>query len=122
MTSGSRQPSDAANCKIFRGANYLQQKLDGSPCFLEQRSITRRAAIPLIFLGLSFSRLLVPRPVRTKLARYSVFVAEALFVIASRLDTADRFFPTARSPAQSKTGISPDEMSSRIDDLALSRG
>jgi len=45
------------------------------------------------------------------------FVREAHFAIAARIDTADRFFPTALCLPGLKAGISPEEEAPRTDRL-----
>ncbi len=120
-TSESLRLPEAENCKVFRGANYLPRKSDGTSRFPGDRAITCRAAIPLIFLGSSFLRSFAPRSVQAKGTRSAAFLLESPFTIASRLDTTDRFFPTAPIAARPETGISPGEMASRAQPWLIDR-
>lgn len=100
---------------IFRGSPTARRDFPGD------RAITCRAAIPLIFLGSSFLRSFAPRSVQAKGTRSAAFLLESPFTIASRLDTTDRFFPTAPIAARPETGISPGEMASRAQPWLIDR-
>jgi hypothetical protein len=117
MTSTAEAMSEAEKCKVFRGANYLPEKLNRWSRFSDRCSITARTAILLIFLVSSFPSSLASRTIRAPTTRSRPFAREAHFAIATRLDTADRFFPTALCPPQLKAGISPGEEASRTGSL-----